>query len=90
VKELGISMKGVEHLSKMKNLRNMAVHTDYSYDDDNNSIWAHAAGRIPNLKHFTYNVELSSDFFNQYTKLYPGKKLVLRQLWYYLYLHLFY
>jgi len=73
-------MKGVEHLSNLKKLRKLVVDFGRCSEDYDKPIWAHAAGRIPNLQHFNFKGKPCSKFVDLYGKLYPGKKLHLHTL----------
>jgi hypothetical protein len=80
-------MKGVKELSKMKNLWRLHMKFERNGVDEKVALTlvVHAAGKVPNLKKFEYEMERSSpgideDFVIQFGSLYKNKEICLSKL----------
>lgn len=78
-------MKGVNELSKMQNLQLMHIKFERHGRDENEALAliVHAAGRVPNLKKFDYELtrqSVTDEFVVKFGLMYKEKKLMLCNL----------
>jgi len=90
VKASAFNMECVEYFAKMEKLMVLHVYLDYKtrfedVDPELPTLLAHAAGQLPSLAEFSFEIEAdrykySAPFVENFGRLYPGRKLLLAKL----------